>query len=120
MEEGDDQWNDFQREETTNLANLKIGTFRLEDPDTEEDSEEGKEDVSRATGVTNAWKVVDEQVEKSVQETICEAVDAGADLGVLKAKVTAMNAKALLKMQEEREMQPSLLPRAGENESLLD
>lgn len=110
----EEQWNDFKDDETVDVSNLRIIKLSIEGEEEGrggqgEGGEEGKESTGedKKDGV---WKI---EEQKSIQSTICEAVDAGVDdgLGDVKATVAAMSANPRWSSQLAKELQPSLLPR---------
>lgn len=112
MEE--EQWNDFKDDETVDVSNLRITKLNIEEEEEGrggqgEGGEEGKESTGedKKDGV---WKI---EEQKSIQSTICEAVDAGLDDGLqdVKATVAAMSANPNWSSRLAKELQPSLLPR---------
>ncbi|KAF2361896.1 Protein CDV3 [Trinorchestia longiramus] len=109
----EEQWDDFKDEAAVDVSNLRITNMTTDDDDDAgraggEGGDVGKQNAGddKKDGV---WKVEEQQ--KSIQSTICEALDADDDMKDVKATVAAMSANPRWTSQLTGEMKPAPLPR---------
>ncbi|XP_018009485.1 protein CDV3 homolog [Hyalella azteca] len=111
----EEQWDDFKDDYAVDVSNLRI-TNMITDNDDEggRASGEGGDDSKLNSGddkKEGVWKIEEQQ--KSLESTICEALDADDDMQGVKAQIAARNAQPRWTSQNASEMKAAPLPRGS-------